>query len=65
MSREHDQASAFEQAERDRNIHKVRSAKPAVEATGECLSCATKIKQPLRWCDSACRDDWQKRNPGA
>lgn len=31
-------------------------------ATGRCLYCGAKLprrKQPMRWCDADCRDDWQ------
>lgn len=27
--------------------------------TGKCLNCSTPVKG-RRWCNSACRDDWQK-----
>ena len=30
------------------------------EATGFCLYCGEKIKSPKRWCDSSCRDAWEK-----
>lgn len=32
-------------------------------ATGKCLYCDAVLPPGLRWCDSACRDDWAKENP--
>lgn len=29
-------------------------------ATGFCLNCDDAIERPKRWCDSDCRDDWQR-----
>lgn len=31
-------------------------------ATGRCLCCDTLLARGMRWCDSACRDDWEKEN---
>jgi hypothetical protein len=31
-----------------------------VEPTGECLNCAMPVPVSHRWCDSACRADWEK-----
>ena len=45
---------------------KIEQARRAVEASpaaiGECLNCQAELPQPLRWCDSHCRDDWQARH---
>ena len=31
--------------------------------TGACLNCGELLdKMGSRWCDSDCRDDWEKRN---
>jgi len=30
---------------------------------GHCLNCEAEIDLLMRWCDTDCRDDWQKRNP--
>lgn len=30
--------------------------------TGECLWCGAPLPHPLRWCDVACRDDWEKHH---
>ncbi len=29
-------------------------------ATGKCLFCEENVERPKRWCDSDCRDDWQR-----
>jgi len=29
-------------------------------ATGRCLSCGAPLREPLRWCDTDCRDDWER-----
>jgi len=29
-------------------------------ATGHCLNCEAKLPPKQRWCDSSCRDDWEK-----
>ncbi len=34
------------------------------KATGRCLSCEKKLAEGLRWCDAACRDDWQREQNG-
>ena len=35
--------------------------KPDAPVTGKCLDCGEPLDPPLRWCDSFCRDAWQKR----
>lgn len=39
-----------------------RRMPPAPAAIGECLNCGEPLAPPLRWCDAACRDDWQRIN---
>lgn len=34
--------------------------KPEAEATGFCLWCEAEVKEPKRWCDADCRNDWEK-----
>jgi hypothetical protein len=36
-----------------------QSAGPAV--TGYCLNCGEPLPDGRRWCDAACRDEWQRR----
>lgn len=33
----------------------------AADFTGFCLYCEEPVEQPHRWCDVACRDDYQKQ----
>lgn len=28
-------------------------------ATGQCLCCNSQLPRGMRWCDAACRDDWE------
>ncbi|MCX8016388.1 MAG: hypothetical protein N2690_00595 [Rhodocyclaceae bacterium] len=30
--------------------------------TGACLWCGEPLAHPLRWCDEACRHDWERRH---
>lgn len=29
--------------------------------TGFCLNCDEAVDPPKRWCDTDCRDDWERR----
>jgi hypothetical protein len=44
--------------------HAVHANKP-ITASTHCLSCDAPLVQdidfPRRWCDAACRDDWERR----
>lgn len=45
----------------------LRDNKPDAVATGFCLNCdepleETEEEPQPRWCDSDCRDDWEKRS---
>jgi len=61
MSDEADLAQAHMEAE-DR-LRKKYTKKPMLEAevTGECLNCYEPVGLGMRWCDSDCRIDWEKR----
>jgi hypothetical protein len=37
-----------------------QNLKPEAEATGECLWCSEALELPKRWCDTDCRDLWEK-----
>jgi hypothetical protein len=40
----------------------IQVRKPAgPPATGVCLYCGEPLPAGRRWCDAACRDDWQAR----
>jgi hypothetical protein len=34
-------------------------------AIGYCLNCDARLATGLRWCDAACRDDWEKQQRAA
>lgn len=38
--------------------------KPALPARGVgfCLNCGAGVKGDARWCDVACREDWERAN---
>jgi hypothetical protein len=38
-----------------------RRKKGAPDPTGACLNCLEPIARGLRWCDAACRDDYERR----
>jgi hypothetical protein len=60
MSDEIDKASYIEQLQRDSAIYKARYAKTKIVSTGKCLHCDAKVDGDRRWCNSDCRDDWEK-----
>jgi len=31
-------------------------------ATGQCLHCGAHVRGDRRWCDTDCRDDWDRNN---
>ncbi len=33
---------------------------PEAVPTGDCLFCGDVVMPPRRWCNSQCRDDWEK-----
>jgi len=65
MSREHDQASDIEQLARDTSLLAARNYESMAKATGKCLNCFKPLKNDMRWCNSACRDDYQRWHPEA
>lgn len=55
---EFDKASEFEELRRKIAL---RTRKPAgPQATGCCLFCGEPLPPGQRWCNSDCRDDWEK-----
>ncbi|GHU08344.1 hypothetical protein AGMMS50225_06810 [Betaproteobacteria bacterium] len=45
---------------RDEKMGLTLTPKPeAPAATGHCLFCGEPVAPGLRWCDVACRDDWE------
>lgn len=63
MADQFDRASDLEELERLSLLalhEKRRAASP--ESTGSCLYCGEPLEGDLRWCDSECRDDWERLN---
>lgn len=54
-----DITSDLEQAERDHAIQSARNYKSPV-ATGLCLNCSAEVAYGMRWCNSDCRNDWER-----
>lgn len=57
MADEADQAQFIE--ERDRKLA-LTVRQPQLPATGECHSCEAKVEAPRLFCDSSCREDWER-----
>jgi hypothetical protein len=45
----------------DDGIIKSRIAPKPEPGVGVCLNCAAILEDDRRWCDNACRDDWESR----
>jgi hypothetical protein len=62
MADEIDVANGYADEERERAsaLIRAKAAKLEVEETGFCLSCEKKTPKGRRWCNSDCRDDWEK-----
>ena len=57
-----DRASDQEQAQRDAAIRNASSFGSVLKPCGKCLNCGDQIGGDLRWCNSDCRNDFEKRN---
>ena len=42
-------------------LHARAAAQLPIESSEVCLNCGQPTVEGARWCDSACRDDWQRR----
>ena len=52
-----------DRAETDHLANLSKSRKPeGPKATGFCLFCDEPLDDGLRWCNAACRNDWEKEN---
>lgn len=59
----YDQATAREEQERELALaHVRRHSKPALQHIGVCHNCGESLDAPKTFCDSDCRDDWQRRH---
>ena len=65
MSDEADRADRAIEAAIEDAIATARRARREARATGRCLWCGKKTGGGRRWCDSACRDDWERRHAQA
>lgn len=41
-------------------VSRARKALPEAQATGECLYCTELLAEGKRWCDTDCRDGWER-----
>lgn len=55
VDRANDQADEMREAQ----IAQARRPTRGPVATGRCLFCDSLLAPGLRWCDAACRDDWE------
>lgn len=46
-------------------IRKAQTAAAEAKPRGRCLFCEEAIWKGWRWCDSQCRDDWEKERAAA
>ena len=54
-------ARSIEMIEKDNLSHSHKYV-PAAYAIGECLFCGEVVMPPRRWCNTYCRDGWEKEN---
>lgn len=64
MADEIDRANDRAQQSLELNIQAARSSSPILPAIGSCYNCDEPITEGKRFCDAACRDDWQLAHPG-
>lgn len=57
-----DRATQQEELARDAALSHARNRAPLLLPVGECHNCEAVLDDPLLFCDSDCRDDWQLRN---
>ena len=53
---------AAEHIERERAGLLAQRKPSGPSATGHCAYCNAPVPTGMRWCDSLCRDAWQKEN---
>lgn len=56
---EFDKASEFEELRREIALRYRKPAGP--QATGACLFCGEPAPHGRRWCNTDCRDDWERQ----
>ncbi len=57
IDRAQDRAEEYTQDCLAEQHHQAEQAGPA--ATGACLFCGARLLAARRWCNAACRDDWE------
>ena len=57
MSDEIDMAAAQEEAYRAAALNRRHASLPSV---GQCYACGEPLEGSLRFCDTDCRDDWER-----
>jgi hypothetical protein len=62
MADDADKVEALSDMMRQSNMYNSRRDEPQAVAIGECLFCGEPVEKDRRWCDAACRDDWQREN---
>jgi len=62
MADDADKTDALSEMTYQSHIYTSRRDEPQAVAIGECLFCGEPVEQGRRWCDAACRDDWQMEN---
>ncbi len=61
MADEADIAEEFQAQFLQDSLDRQRNSKSsAPSATGKCLYCEEPLTPKTRWCDTDCRDDWQR-----
>lgn len=70
MADDTDKVDALSEMTHQSNVYTSRRDEPQAVAIGECLFCGEPFDEAQdrpgqpgrRWCDAACRDDWQREN---
>jgi hypothetical protein len=62
MADDADKTDALSEMTHQSNVYNSRRDEPQAVAIGECLFCGEPVGPGRRWCDAACRDDWQSEN---
>lgn len=57
-----DQAAYTIELATEQAIEAARQSHSSAVYTGRCLYCRAPTEEGRRWCDSDCRDDWERNN---
>jgi hypothetical protein len=64
MADEADRANDRAQQNLELSIRAALTSAPSLPAIGSCYNCDEPVAESKRFCDAACRDDWQRAHPG-